>query len=122
MKRKTTPDLLWEVLYTAHYYDNDPRMPGDTPVDKRVFVLAATHAGAISKAASLLKGHRKAWHKDPEVSATVIALENLVAARNCSNDGRLGYHSMNKWAEVALSSEEDKKRFRLGVCLIPIDE
>lgn len=123
MKRKTTPNLLlWEVWYSAYYYDDDPRMPGNVPVDKRVFVLAATNADAISKAEPLFMDFRKRWYKDHKVTATVISLENLVAARDCSRDGRLGYRSTNKWAEVALSSEEDKKNFRLGVCLIPLEK
>lgn len=124
MKRKSTSPslLLWEVYYSAFFYDDDFRMPGNVPVDKRFYVLAGSHSDALEKAESLIEKCRKKNHEDQKVIATMVTLENFVAARDRSNDGRLGYHSTDQWEEVALSSEVDKKSFRLGVCLIPIKE
>lgn len=110
--------ILWEVIYQAHYYDGDPRMPGDVTDDKRFFVLAKNQQEALKKTGPLLKKCRQKYHKDTKVLANVVALGNLIPARNSENDGRMGWHSTQDLEKVELSVSSDKKRFRLGVCLI----
>ena len=111
--------MLWEVLYQAHYYDNDPRMPGNVTDDERFFVLAKSQPEAVKKAEPLLKKCKRRDHEDVKVVANVVALENLIPARNSEDDGRMGWHSNQDFSKVELSLKEDKQRFRLGVCLIP---
>lgn len=113
--------MLWEVLYEGHYYDNDPRMPGNSLADKRFFVLAENYQEAMEKAKPLIKKHTKSWHKETKITANVLALENLVAARNSKDDGRMGWFSIKDLGKVELSCKEDKEHFRLGVCLIPVE-
>jgi hypothetical protein len=114
--------LLWEVHFKSSYYDNDPRMPGDVPVDERLFVLAKSHSEAMKKSESWLNELMRKWGENSEVTATVIALENLVPARNSKNDGRMGWISQTPFSPVKLSLDEDKSRFRLAVSLVPIEE
>ena len=119
----TEGEMLWCVHFASSYYDNDSRMPGTTPVDCRVFVLAKTREEAIKKAAPEIKkaDHRSDKSADKSIEATVVAIENLIPCRNCSDDGRLGWNSTSKFAQVTLFSPVDRKRYRLGVALIPID-
>lgn len=122
----TTPnfegEMLWCVHFRSSFYDNDPRMSGTVPVDSRSFVLAKGRADAISKASESISKARKRCDKDAkeEIEATIVTLENLVPARDCSGDGRMGFISMSKLSEVELSCQEDTSRYRLGVCLIPV--
>ena len=113
---------LWEIYYKASYYDNDPSMPGMVPVDIRFFVLAKNQSEALQKTKKSIQKTKKDHHKESEISANVVSLENLIPARNSSNDGRLGWQSNTKLKEIELSLKEDQKRFRLGVCLIPVEE
>src|SRR3989344_4360688 len=114
--------MLWEVLYQAYYYDNDPRMPGNVTDDERFFMLAKSQPEALKKAEPLLKKCKRRDHKDVKVVANVVALENLIPARNSSDDGRMGWHSTHDFSKVELSLKEDKQQFRLGVCLIPEED
>jgi hypothetical protein len=111
--------MLWEVLYQAHYYDNDPRMPGNVTDDKRFFVLAKSQQEALKKAEPLLKKSKRKHHEDVKVVANIVALENLIPARSSGDDGRMGWSSTQDFEKVKLSLKEDKQHFRLGVCLIP---
>lgn len=111
--------MLWEVLYQAHYYDNDPRMPGDVTDDKHFFVLAKSQQEALRKAEPLIKKSKRKEHEDIKVLANVVALENLIPSRNSEDDGRMGWHSTQNLAKVELSLSEDNNKFRLGICLIP---
>jgi len=99
-------------------------MPSDVPVDKRFYVLAKSKVGAIAKVNKEIESARKGCDQgaNEKISATLVTLEELTPCRDRSGEGRLGFHSTIKYAEVELSCEEDKKRYRLGVCLIPIVE
>lgn len=111
--------MLWEVLYQAHWYDNDPRWSGNMLDDVRFLVLAKSQQEAIKKVEPLLKKCKKKNHEDVKVIANVVALENLIPARNSKDDGRMGWVSKHDLARAELSLKEDKAKFRLGVCLIP---
>ncbi len=115
-------ESLWEVHFMSSYYDNDPRMPGTVPVDKSFYVVASGHDEALEKAEPELKKLRKKYKKDgTTVVANYVALENLVPARNSKNDGRMGYHSTQDFKSIELSLKSDKQKFRLAVCLVPIN-
>jgi hypothetical protein len=116
-------EMLWCVHLASSYYDNDSRMPGNVPVDERLYVLALNKDSAIAKADKEIKSARKKCDKGAKekISATLVTLEDLFSCRDCSEDGRLGFYSTSKYSRVELSCKEDKKRYRLGVCLIPIE-
>lgn len=118
--------LLWKVEYKSHYYDDGPRYSGDTPVDHSLYVLAKTKNGAMKKAGEELEKltakYTNEVKQNASVTAEVVSLENLVAAEKLSPNARLGYIHMQHLAEVGLSVEEDKQKYRLGVCLIPVEE
>ena len=116
-------EFLWRVCFKGQYYDSDPRMPGLEPVDEDFYVLATSQDQAISKVSEEIAEARKRCDKGKpeEITATIVTLENLRAARNTSGEGRMGYHVMSPIAEIALTCLDDKKRYRLGVCLVPIE-
>lgn len=117
-------EMLWCVHYKSSYYDDDARMPGVEPVDSHIFVLAKGRDEAISKAEAKIAEARKRKGKDAkeEIEATIITIENLVPSRDGSKDGRMGYTSTAKLKPIELSCPEDTKRYRLGVCLIPVNQ
>lgn len=116
-------EMLWCVHFKSSYYDNDPRMPGTVPVDERIYVLAKSQSEAIKKAEpGLGKVRDRVGAKaEVEIEATIVTLEGLSPSRNSSNDGRMGYISMSPLSSVELSHPDDQKRYRLGVCLIPVE-
>lgn len=124
----TSPNELGEMLWMVHYkssrYDDDPRWPTTDPVDSRSFVLATTREEAIKKAEPDIKKARKQSDKGAgeEIVASIVTLESLVPARNSADDGRLGYVSTKKISAVQLTSPVDSKRYRLAVCLVPVEE
>lgn len=79
---------------------------------------------AIKKAEPDVKKARKQSDKGAgeEIVASIVTLESLVPARNSADDGRLGYVSTKKLSAVQLTSPADSKRYRLAVCLVPIEE
>lgn len=123
---KTVPnaegEMLWCVHYRSSYYDNDERMPGTVPIDSRSYVLAKGREEAITKAEVQISRARKQRGKgaSEEIEATIVTLENLVPARQSSNDGRMGWVSTDKLTTVELSCPEDANRYRLAVCLVPV--
>lgn len=116
-------ELLWCVKYESSYYDNDDRMPGSVPIDMCCYVLAKNYQEAIKKAEPDIKQARKRKDKgaDEDISAAPVTLENLIPCRSTSKDGRLGFHPTSHQAPIKLANV-DANRYRLGVCLIPIDE
>lgn len=118
--------LLWKVEYKSHYYDDDPRDSGDVPVGHNLYILAKTKNGAMKKAEKELEKltakYIKEVKQNASVTAEVVSLENLVAAEKLSPNAGFGYVHMGHLAEVKLSVEEDKKKYRIGVCLIPDEE
>jgi len=120
-----TPDgeMLWCVKIESSYYDNDPRMPGTVPIAGRFYVLATSRDEAISKAdPSIAQASERA---DPgaleKVEATIVTIESLIPARDSSDDGRIGWVSTRNLSPVTLTNPDDAKRYRLGVCLVPIE-
>ena len=127
MKRKvissTSPnekgELLWRVHVMSSYYDGEDTIP----VDTFFFVLAKNEAEAEKKVQpDISKILEKCDEKaEKKIETTVVTLKNLIVVRDSSNDGRLGWYSTNKFSPVSLTCEEDKKRYRLQVCLVPIE-
>ncbi|MDO8506959.1 MAG: hypothetical protein Q7S53_00110 [bacterium] len=115
-------EMLWCVHFKSSYYDDDPRMPGTVPVDSRSYVLAKGREEAISKAEADITKARKRIDKnaDEEIEATIVTLENLIPARDSSDEGRMGWVSNEKLRAVELSCPEDTNRYRLRVCLVPV--
>jgi hypothetical protein len=116
-------EMLWCVHYMSSYYDTDERAPGRVPVDGHFFVLAKNRDEALSKVEPGLKKVRKESDKgvDEKIETTVIAIEELIPARDSSNDGRIGWHCTTELSKVELFSPEDTKRYRLAVCLVPVN-
>ena len=118
--------LLWKVEYKSHYYDSDPRDSGNVSVGHNLYILAKTKNSAMKKAEKELEkltaGYTKEIKQNASVTTEVVSLENLVAAEKLSPNAGLGYIRMGNLAEVELSVEEDKKKYRIGVCLIPNGE
>lgn len=117
-------EMLWCVHYKSSYRDSDPRWPSTVPVDSRSYVLARSRDEAIEKAMPGIKKARQTSDKGAgeEIVANIVTLEDLVVARNSKEDGRLGWLAADKLAVVALSNAEDTKRYRLAVCLVPVEE
>lgn len=116
-------EMLWCVRFVGSYYDNDPRMPGTVPVQSRSFVLAKSRDEAISKAGPDIAAAREKADKGAKMSveATIVTIESLVAARNSVNDGVMGWVSNHGLTEVSLSHPDDRKRYRLAVCLVSVE-
>jgi 8-oxo-dGTP diphosphatase len=112
--------LVWEVHYMSEYYDDDPRMPGTVPIDERYYIIADTHEEALSKATKENPKLKKLGKKD-QVVARPLPLENLIAARDASRDGRIGWISTTQLSSVQLSLKADRKDYTIGVCLIPVE-
>lgn len=120
------PDIsgiqLWLVMATGSYVSYDYGGGSDRiPFTSRVFVIAKNCAEAESKAEHTIAaacrniGLRRS---EVEITSRPFPLGNLCAARNSSNDGRMGYHSTSQIQAVVLHNPEDRKRYRLAVCLI----
>lgn len=124
----TSPNELGEMFWMVHYkssrYDNDSRWPTTDPVDSRSYVLAKTREEAIKKAEPDIKKARQQSDKGAgeEIVASIVTLESLVPARNSADDGRLGWTSNSRLSVVQLTSQSDTKRYRLAVCLVPVEE
>lgn len=112
--------MLWNVHFSSSYYDNDARMPGMVPVNERFFVVAKTRDEALAKAEPGLAKLRKEYDGTNKVTASIVTLDELIPARDCSGDGRLGFHPNHPIGEVKIYGD-DTKHFRLAVCLIPVE-
>lgn len=117
--------MLWEVHYMSQVWSNGsyggPQFAGWDPIDEWYYVLAHSRNQALKKVRKEVPELRKRLGKNEEIKVTALSLENLVAARDSSHDGRLGYHSTPGVAEIQLSLKADKN-YRLGVCLIREEE
>jgi hypothetical protein len=110
---------LWEAHFMSSYHDGDSMVP----VSERFYVIADSYKEAEEKATPLLeKLQNNSTYKEKTVSLNVVTLENLIVARDSSNDGRMGWHSTTKLKPITLSLDNDKKQFRLAICLIPIEQ
>ncbi|MEI7451981.1 MAG: hypothetical protein WCK37_02110 [Candidatus Falkowbacteria bacterium] len=112
-------DLLWCVHFASSYYDDD----GIVPVDERFFVLAKSSDEAKGKVKKDITKAEKRCDKGHEkkIEAVIVTLESLIAARDSSGDGRLGWHSNKALTGISLSCEDDRKKYRLQVCLVPVN-
>lgn len=115
-------EMLWCVHFTSFFYDNDSRGSGNIPVDEHYFVLAKDKEEAISKLEGKINKDRRRSDKnaDEKITATIATIEDLIPARDSSNDGLIGFYSTNNLSPVILTCEEDQKRYRIAVCLIPL--
>lgn len=113
MKKVPAGLFLWEIHFMSSYYDGESTVP----VDERFFILAKTYNEAMKKAEPSVARCQKRYKKG-EVKTSVISLENLVPTRDSSKDGRLGWISTKALSRVELSLEEDKKHFRIAVCVV----
>ena len=113
-------EMLWSVAYSSSYYDNDERMPGNSPVGNSVFVLAKGQKEALAKAEPFFAQAKKDRDKSaPESTvATIVTIEGLVAAED--QNGAVGFFRRNNLRAITLNDPDDAARYRLGVCLIPL--
>ncbi len=112
-------ELLWQVHFMSSYYDGEDNVP----VDERYCVLAKSKDEAEKKVEESIAKVAAKCKKgaDQKIETTVVALENLIIARDSSSDGRLGFNSINKLSPVSLYCGEDRKVYRLQACLVPVD-
>ena len=115
-------EMLWCVHFQTSYYDDDPRMPGNVPVNTRVYVLAKGRDEAIRKAEPDIAKARAQGDPDADkrTEATIVTLEDLIPARDSSQDGNGSWYLTSKLSAVKLLPD-DAKRYRLAVCLVPVE-
>lgn len=107
---------LWWVQFRGSYYDNDPRMPGDVPVNADIFVLAKTRGEAVQLAQTKIQTAQKNADAPGQVEARPLPLEELIIARSRKHEGpRLGYFPNSLLAEVTADLHSG---YRLAVCLV----
>ena len=111
-------EMLWMVNCTGSYYDNDPRGSGDCKIGQKTYVLAKSMAEAIKKAEPTFARVRKDSTAQVKVEATIVTIEALIPAVELTGSGLFYGGSLRK---VELLPE-DAKRYRIGVCLIPLEE
>ena len=119
---RPTPEgeMLWRVSFSGSYWDNDPRMPGRSEVGKVVFVLARSLDEALAKAEPHFKQARKDNESsDAKVEAHIATIETLVPTEEQASGSGIFRDRLRK---VALSDPEDAKRYRLAVCLVPVED
>jgi hypothetical protein len=127
MKRKvissTSPNEQGELLWRIHAMSSQYCDGEDTiPVDAFFFVLAKSKDEAEKKVQpNISKALGKYGEAEKKIETSIVTLENLIVARDSSGDGRLGCYSVVKLSPVSLTCEEDKKRYKLQVCLVPIE-
>lgn len=113
---------LWLVIATGSYALHDyGRGIDQVPFTSRVFVIAKNCAEAESKAEPTIAAACKMVglkQTEVEVTSRPFPLENLCAAFGSSSDGRMGYHPISQIQEVVLHNPEDRKHYRLAICLI----
>lgn len=122
----TEPDdegrFLWRVTFRSSYYDNDSRGPSTVPIEKEFYVLAGSKQEALGKVADKIIGARKGCDAGAKesITAAIVTIEELVPTRDHSSDGRVGL-GVASHVPVSLACEEDSRRYRLAVCLVPIE-
>lgn len=112
-------EMLWCVHFKSSYYDNDPRMPGSVSINNYFYVFAKGPDEAIAKVEMKIIKVRKHYDlRDSagEIKAAIVTIENLIPACDSSGEG-----CMQRLRAIELSCPEDTKRYRLGVCLIPVE-
>jgi hypothetical protein len=113
---RPTPEgeMLWRVHLTGTWWDNDPRMV--------VFVLAKGRDEALKKAEPLLARARKDVENNLKVEAHIATIESFVATEERQPPGGRGIvlRAQNHWP-ITLADPDDAKRYRLAVCLVPVE-
>ena len=104
--------MLWDVVFSSSYYDNDPRMPGDCSVTEHLYILGTTQKEVLKKAEPLIQPLKEKY-PGFEITTNVIAMENLVPAIKKPKSER-GLYSQN-YRQVSLDCEEDRKKYELVV-------
>lgn len=113
--------MLWRVTFTGSYWDNDPRMPGSCPVEETVFVFAKGLEEAKKKAEPFFARARKDNTSEAEVEAHIATIEAFVPTERREPSGG-GVLARTRHWPIKLSDPEDAKRYRLAVCLVPVEE
>ena len=123
--RKTPDTKLWEVGCKSSYNDDG----FSASVDISVYVLAESQEEAFKKAEHKLTEEIDRYtqlvtcsateiRNNAKITTSPVSLETLVASRKVEGLNRV-FRDVEK---VELSLEEDRQKYRLGVCLIPIDK
>lgn len=107
---------LFEMYHSYTYHDGDGICLGDS----RLYVIAKDREDAIAKFEPSLKAVQAECARrkgsSEKVSYTLVTLENLIVARDSSNDGRMGWHSTTDITQLELL---DDTNYTLGICIIP---
>ncbi len=114
--------FLWRVMFRSSYYDNDSRGPSTVPIQKDFYVLAGPKQEALRKVEDQIAKARKGCDAGAKesISAVIVTIEELVPTRDRSNDEHVGL-GLASHVPVSLACEEDSNRYRLAVCLVPIE-
>lgn len=124
-----TPDgiMLWVVLCHAAFNRDIHNMKKGSTFEERYFILAKDEHKALTKSEPLTRPLVNMWRNIDEevyieITANVFDLGSLIPARNSKYDGGRGARGarLEEFIDkVELSLHADRKKFRLGVCLIP---
>jgi hypothetical protein len=120
---RPTPEgeMLWRVSYASSWYDSDERGSGYMDVGATAYVLARGMQEAINKTTNLpaFKKARKDRDKGrPETTtASIVTIESLVPTEVDPEPGMYG----QSHDPVSLACPEDAARYRLAVCLVPVE-
>lgn len=107
-------EMLWVVQFSGSWYDNDARGSGQVSCGTTAYVLAKSMAEAKKKAEPAFVQSRKDAEGEVSVEASIVTIESLVPIAKIGGWG-------NPPKQVKLLPE-DAKRYRIGVCLIPVEE
>lgn len=103
-------EMLWCIHYMSSYYDSDPRGSSNHSLDGWFYVLARSREEAILKAQFDIDKVRRL--KDggavEQIVATIVILEDLIPARDSSEEGRFGRTSNEKLRAVQLTGADDE--------------
>lgn len=120
---RPTPEgeMLWKVHYSSSYYDDDPRGSGNVQVGATAYVLARSYSEALDKAYPLPAFVKARKDKDKgheeSTTVTVVTIEALIPAEENKRPGMYAQRAN----PVALACPEDAARYRLAVCLVPVE-
>ncbi|MFA6437273.1 MAG: hypothetical protein WC242_03850 [Candidatus Paceibacterota bacterium] len=116
-------ERLWRVTCRGFYRDVSSRSSITVPDVVVTHVLAKGQEEALAKAEPSFAKARIRSEAPCTIRANVIDIESLIPARDASNDKGLGSvpTSSKQLHSIELFGDEDRKRYRLGVCLIPIE-
>lgn len=122
-----TPDgeFVWRVTFSSRISTVD----GPSDIGSQTYVLGRNRTDAITKARPILmqkvveaQGPLTAQAEaNAQLTAEVVMLEDLVVAAWPSDQSRSGGIVVRTLREISLGVREDNRRYRLGVCLVPVE-